>query len=102
VAGLERRLSLSRGEDPIWYTAGVRCALCVSFGDGETQVVVYGVLGDIGMALAVNALRRMQCVVRATREEGSPDSDMGRCLPLWRRVTLGIHPWSWTEYPYPP
>ena len=61
MSGLERRLSLSRGKDPFWYTAaGGRCALCVSSDGRETQVIVFGVLGDVGMAHAVDILRRKQ------------------------------------------
>ncbi len=47
MSGVEQRLSLFRGEDPIWYAAGCRGALCVSVSSRETLVVVFGVLGDI-------------------------------------------------------
>jgi len=39
MSWLEQRLSLARGEDPIWYTAGGRCALFVSVSGGESQMV---------------------------------------------------------------
>ena len=57
MSGLEHRLSLSRGENQIWYTAGGRYALYVSFGGGETPAVVFGVLGEISMAPAADVLR---------------------------------------------
>jgi hypothetical protein len=60
VAVTEHLLSLFRGEGPIWYAAKGRCALCISVGCGETPVVVYGVLGDIGMAHEASVLRRGQ------------------------------------------
>ena len=58
ISGLEQRLSLSVWEDLVWYSAGGRCALCVSFGGGETPMVVSEVLGDISVALAADVLRR--------------------------------------------
>jgi hypothetical protein len=58
MSGLEQRLSLSRGKDLRWYTAGGRCTLCVSFGGRETPVIVSRVLGDNGMAPAAGVLRR--------------------------------------------
>ena len=73
---LEQRLSLSRGEDLVWYAAGGRCALRISVSDGETTMVVFGVFGDIGMALVVCVFRRRQW-----------------CEPDVRRV---FRSWIWT------
>ncbi len=62
MPGLEQRLSLSMWEDPsLLYGGGGRCALCVTFGGGETPVVVSGVLGDINVASEADVLHRRQC-----------------------------------------
>ena len=58
MSGLEQRLGLYEGENPIWYAAGYRGALCVPGGGGDTLVSV--VLGDIGVAPTADLLRRGQ------------------------------------------
>ena len=60
MSGLENRLGLSRWENPIWYAAGCRGAICVLVGSGETPVVVYGVLGDIDVTPTPDILLRGQ------------------------------------------
>jgi hypothetical protein len=44
-------------EDPTRYAAGCRGALSDPVGGGETSVVVYGVLGDIGITPTADLLR---------------------------------------------
>jgi hypothetical protein len=54
MAGVKEHLSLPKWEDPIRYAAGCRGALSVAVGGGETPLVVFGVLGDVGVALAAD------------------------------------------------
>ena len=60
MSGLEQRLDLSQGDNPIWYAAGCRGALCVPGSGGEISLVVYGTLGDIGVAPTADLLRHGQ------------------------------------------
>jgi len=42
LPGLEQRLGLSHGENPVLYAAGCCGALCVPVSGGETPLVVFG------------------------------------------------------------
>ncbi len=60
MTGFNQLLSLSWGEDVIWYAAECRGALSVSVCGKETPMVVFKVLGDIGMTPTADILRRGQ------------------------------------------
>ena len=60
MSGFKNHLGLTLWEDLIRYAAGCRCALNVSVGGGETPLVVFGVLGDIGVTPRADILRRWQ------------------------------------------
>ena len=60
MSGFIQHTGLSPWEDPIRYAAWCRDALCVSGGGGEAPVVVFEVLGDVGVSPTADILRRGQ------------------------------------------
>ena len=60
MSGFLQHMGLFPWEDPIWFAAWCRDALCVSGGGREAQMLVYEVLGDVGVSHTVDILRRGQ------------------------------------------
>ena len=57
MSGFKKQMGLPLWEDPIRYAAGCRGALSVSVCGGETPVVIFGVMEDIGVTSTVGILR---------------------------------------------